>query len=456
MVVVGGGFTGLWTAWYLKQLEPEARVVAARVRAGSAATGRAAATAASATRCGARWRTCATAGAARRRWRSPAPPRRRWTGSAPSARSRRSTPGGGAAGYLQVSTAPAHDAHLERALDACRELGEAEAVAGARAPSRSRARCASPAFRGGAVCPELGHRAAGAAGLRDLRGGCSRTGSRSTRTRRCASSRRRPAASRPAPRAARCAPTRAVLAIGGAAKGRRGPLRGRLTVASSHVVLTEPVPDAARGDRLDRRRVRSPTAAPWSTTSAPPPTAASPSAGAAAGSRSGARIHGRAEVDPEVIEASADPPLRVLPRRSAAAASPTPGAARSTPRRPTCRCVATLRGGRAFVAAGYTGNGVGPSNMVGRTLASLALDRHDEPRASPSSTPLAPRVPPEPFHWIGGEAIRLGILAKEEAEMAGRAPGKLASRRGPGPRADRLPHRPLSPHHVCQPVVDKR
>src|ERR1700760_4855980 len=27
VVVVGGGFTGLWTAWYLRRLEPEARVV---------------------------------------------------------------------------------------------------------------------------------------------------------------------------------------------------------------------------------------------------------------------------------------------------------------------------------------------------------------------------------------------------------------------------------------------
>ena len=40
--------------------------------------------------------------------------------------------------------------------------------------------------------------------------------------------------------------------------------------------------------------------------------------------------------------------------------------------------VLPLRGGRAFAAAGYTGNGVGPSHMVGRTLASLALDRRDE------------------------------------------------------------------------------
>ena len=69
-----------------------------------------------------------------------------------------------------------------------------------------------------------------------------------------------------------------------------------------------------------------------------------------------------------------------------------------------------LRGGRAFAAAGYTGNGVGPSHMVGRTLASLALDRRDGPSGLPFVDPAPPRVPPEPFHWIGGEAIRLGIM----------------------------------------------
>ncbi len=86
-----------------------------------------------------------------------------------------------------------------------------------------------------------------------------------------------------------------------------------------------------------------------------------------------------------------------------------------------------LRGGRAFAAAGYTGNGVGPSHMVGRTLASLALDRRDEPSRLAFVDPFPPRVPPEPFHWLGGEAIRAGIERKENAEMAGKAPGPISS-----------------------------
>ena len=60
--------------------------------------------------------------------------------------------------------------------------------------------------------------------------------------------------------------------------------------------------------------------------------------------------------------------------------------------------------------------------------------RLPRPRTATTSTPdlafvdaKTPRVPPEPFHWIGGEAIRLGILKKEQAELEGRQPGRLAS-----------------------------
>ena len=77
--------------------------------------------------------------------------------------------------------------------------------------------------------------------------------------------------------------------------------------------------------------------------------------------------------------------------------------------------VTSLPRSRAWVAAGYTGNGVGPTNMVGLTLASLALDRSDDPTRLAFVDSDVPRVPPEPFHWIGGESIRLGIAKKEEA-----------------------------------------
>ena len=155
-----------------------------------------------------------------------------------------------------------------------------------------------------------------------------------------------------------------------------------------------------------------------------------------------AGLHGRVELDREVVD-----------RRPPSACAPTSPASRGgeithawggpIDVSPThLPLVMPLRGGRAFVAAGYTGNGVGPSNMVGRTLASLALDRRDEHSRLAFVDPSPQRVPPEPFHWIGGSLIRRGIMSKENAEADGHRPDPVAAAAGQGPRADRLPHRP--------------
>jgi hypothetical protein len=65
--------------------------------------------------------------------------------------------------------------------------------------------------------------------------------------------------------------------------------------------------------------------------------------------------------------------------------------------------------------------------MIGRSLASLALDLSDDPTKLAFVDGEMPRVPPEPFHWIGGEAIRIGIAGKEHAEQERRRPNPIAS-----------------------------
>ena len=82
---------------------------------------------------------------------------------------------------------------------------------------------------------------------------------------------------------------------------------------------------------------------------------------------------------PTVVAADDRPPLRLLPRPRAAAASPTPGAARSTPRRPTCRWSRRCPAAAPSPPPATPATASAPRNMVGRTLASLALDRRDEP-----------------------------------------------------------------------------
>ncbi|MDQ5821572.1 MAG: FAD-binding oxidoreductase, partial [Actinomycetota bacterium] len=76
--------------------------------------------------------------------------------------------------------------------------------------------------------------------------------------------------------------------------------------------------------------------------------------------------------------------------------------------------------GRVHYGAGYSGHGVGPSWLGGQILASLATGREDEWTALPLARRKLPRLPPEPFRYLGGRAIRAAIMATEEAEEAGR------------------------------------
>jgi glycine/D-amino acid oxidase-like deaminating enzyme len=218
---------------------------------------------------------------------------------------------------------------------------------------------------------------------------------------------------------------RGVLAIGAAAKGRHGPLRWRLTVASSHIVLTEPVPDVieqigwTNGDCITDAR----SLVHYFRTTREGRIAFGWGGGRIG---MGARTKGRAEVDADVVAEATKHLHEYFPQlRGRQITHAWGGPIDASPiHLPAIR---TLDQGRAFAAAGYTGNGVGPSNMVGRTLASLALARDDDPTHLAFVDAKTPRIPPEPFHWIGGEAIRLGILKKEEAEMGDRQSGRIAS-----------------------------
>ncbi len=145
------------------------------------------------------------------------------------------TPGG----YLQVSAAPSQDGAWEEVARACEELGEDDAL---RLLSREEVhgRCASPRFRDGVLYPsgatvnparlavglragllERGveiHEGSPVRGLRTGNGVVANTDRGEVRA------------------------AAAVLAIGaGGLRLRR--LRNRLTVTSSHIVVTEPVPD---------------------------------------------------------------------------------------------------------------------------------------------------------------------------------------------------------------------
>jgi glycine/D-amino acid oxidase-like deaminating enzyme len=85
---------------------------------------------------------------------------------------------------------------------------------------------------------------------------------------------------------------------------------------------------------------------------------------------------------------------------------------------------ATLPGTRVHFGVGYTGNGVGPSWLGGRILASLALG---EGGGSPLVRRSVPALPPEPLRTIGARVVRRALLAVDDAESAGRRPPRWAT-----------------------------
>jgi glycine/D-amino acid oxidase-like deaminating enzyme len=421
VVVVGGGYTGMWAAWHLKQLEPGVEVMLLEAgRCGYGPSGR-------------------NGGFCNVMWFSLPNMRERWgdAGALAVARAAEAAvdaigefceheevdawyrPGG----YLQVSTAEAHDGVWADAVAACRELG----VGGGVEPLSSEQvadRCASPAFRGGAFYPTSAtvQPARLALGLRErlrAHGVVVHEGSAVTQLVDSAGEveARTAAGSVRAPRA--------VLAVGAAAAAPRAPLRNRLTVASSHIVLTEPVPDLLEeigwtgGECITDSRAL----IDYFRTTPDGRIAFGWGGGRIA---PGARLHCRAELDADVGSQAATHLWDYFPglgHRSITHAWGGPIDASPT----HLPLVLPLRGSRAFAAAGYTGNGVGPSHMVGRALASLALDRHDDYSRLAFIDPSPPRVPPEPLSWLGGEAIRAGIMRKESAEFAGRSPSLISS-----------------------------
>jgi glycine/D-amino acid oxidase-like deaminating enzyme len=86
----------------------------------------------------------------------------------------------------------------------------------------------------------------------------------------------------------------------------------------------------------------------------------------------------------------------------------------------------TVPGTRVHYGAGYSGNGVGPSWLGGQILASLVLGSDDEWTRLPLAGRVPPRLPPEPLRHLGGALVRRAILSVEAADEDGRRPSLLA------------------------------
>ena len=280
------------------------------------------------------------------------------------------------------------------ALEACRELGVAGGDAAARAAAEVAARCASPAFRDGAFCPSSAtvQPARLALGLRDrLRAAgveiFESSPVRSLPRRRRTGSRRGP-------------PAASVRAGARGARDRRrrqGPARAAARPAHRRLLPHRPHragAGRARGGRLDRRRVhhRQPRPARLLPHHSRRPDRL----------RLGRRPDrdGRAartaapRSTPRSIDGDRGAPARVLPRPRGASGSPTPGAARSTPRRPTCRWCCRCAAAAPSPPPATPATASGPRTWSAAPSPRSPSTAATSPPASPSSTPRHAAGPP--------------------------------------------------------------
>ncbi len=417
VLVIGGGYTGMWAAWWIKAAEPDCDVLLLEAdRCGLGPSGR-------------------NGGFVNSLWFSLPTLRRYFSDEQAIAVARAAgrsvaeigrwceeqevdawfTPGG----YLQASTAPYFDTAWEEAVRACSDLGAGDMVT-ALDRSETAARCASPIFRGGAYYRQAAtvQPARLAAGLRDriVAAGvrvCERTPVRRL------SERGGEVVAETAGGTVRAGAS--VLAAGGSLLRFRH-LGRALTATSSHMVITEPVPDVIEelgwtgGECITDSRAM----VHYFRTTRDHRIAFGWGGGRIV---RGARLNGHAEIDRPLSHQVHSHLLRFFPQLEGRSISHAWGGPIdvSPTHLPTIRST----GDRSFAGFGYTGNGVGPSQMVGRSLASLALGRRDEHSSLAIVDPPKVSVPPEPFRWLGGTIIRRAILRKERAEEESRVPDPL-------------------------------
>ncbi len=77
------------------------------------------------------------------------------------------------------------------------------------------------------------------------------------------------------------------------------------------------------------------------------------------------------------------------------------------------------------LGAGFSGNGVGPSLLGGRILASMALGIRDEWSTGGLTSMPETSLPFEPLRFVGGQMVRAAIARKEGIEDRGARPGLL-------------------------------
>jgi glycine/D-amino acid oxidase-like deaminating enzyme len=417
VVVVGGGFTGLWTAYFLTQAKPDLKVVVLEQDiCGGGPSGR--------------------NGGFASGWWDELDGLISLYGQVEAVRACRaisasinglgefcSTHGVDAwfkhAGYLFAATAPQHEVLCEDMVHLAREVGVPDELRALSAQELN-ARCDSPAFRSGAfmndgasVQPALLAR-----GLRRVVLERGVTIHEDTPVTRLDAG---PPAVAITPRGSVRAP-RAVLALNAWAVGWP-QLRRRLVAWSSYMVLTAPAPEKLAeigwtgGELVTDLR----TSVRYFRT-----TRDGRIAFGGGGGRASRRIDDSFTRDMRAVQEAAEGFRRLFPSFADVPLEDAWGGPIDVS--PThLPSFGSLEPGNLFYALGYTGNGVAPSNLAGRVIADLVLGADTDSTRLPMVNRKPRLFPVEPLRSIGAAVVRRAIIAKDTAEETGGRPNLVMS-----------------------------
>jgi len=408
VVVVGGGYLGLWTAWQLKELEPELDVLVLEAAVcGHGPSGR------NGGFCETLWGDAATL--------------REQAGDAAAVAVCRASEDAvrgisawceangvdawfREAPMLRVATTESQLGSWDESVRAAAELGAPEEIVAVSAED-VRTRCASPLFLGGALhrLNATVHPARLGLGLR------AKLLERGVRIHERTEVTRLDRDGGVETRAGRAHAGSVVLAVN-TATARFPGYRLSLAVASSHIVLTEPVPDVleALGWTGGEAIVDSRTLVHYTRTTRDGRIVFGWGGGAMG---AGGRASSRLELDREVVAETRQALGRFFPQTRGREVTHAWGGPIDVS--PSHLPIFGSRG-RVHHGFGFTGNGVGPSYLGGEILARLALDRRDERTRLALVDPPRKLFPPEPFRYAGGALIRRALVAKDAAEDEGR------------------------------------
>ena len=322
-------------------------------------------------------------------------------------------------GYLRVSASTAQDGEWRSAVQACASLGVADQYIELSA-AEIQARCASPAMRGGALMPNAAtvQPARLARGLRRAVAERGVTVLEGTRVQRL----RAGSLVRVDTDGGPVAAEQVVLAMNAWAAGWRD-FATTLLAWGSHIVMTEPIPGRLAelgwtgGEAIADARF---TVHYFRTT---PDGRLAFGAGVGAAGYGG-RVDRRYDTDPRAEERARASLRRFFPTLAdVGIAAAWGGPIDISPDR--LPMIGTRHGGRVHYAHGFSGNGVAPAVFAGRVLAGLI----DEPEGELARLPIVDRrvrhFPPEPVRFAGVRVVREALIRRDEAEDAERRPSAL-------------------------------